>query len=298
MPKSLQEILKAAGKNDAEIKAIIDPLGGNTALFEKILQDADTANAQAAQRLTDAATKEKQINDFWNNEATPQINKALSEKATAEARANYYRTQNEEARKAGFIAADAPGYEPANNGGGNNGGNGNGNGNANGGQRDGNGRFVSGQNEVPGSPAYMTLDQGTEAISTAAYLLTEHQRLFSEPLPNLRELMTEASQSRRKAIDVWEEKYKVRDKRTSIAEAARLAEREAIRKEEREKLQVEFGNMHANENTRTMLPSRYPNVLRDKDTKAANKLAWTDPNKRENLRSRILEQVSKETVVH
>ncbi len=141
----------------------------------------------------------------------------------------------------------------------------------------------------------MTIDQGVSAIGEAAYLLTEHQRLFNEPLPDLTELMTQAGTSRRRARDVWSEKYKVPERRQTIQAEAQKKHDDAIREEERKKVATEYAQKYGNEGTRPMVASRFPNYAKDEKTGLADKLSWTKNDKRERLRARIHEQVAKET---
>lgn len=286
--KTLEERLQDAGQTDEQIKAIVATLGPARGVFDGALSEAERLNLDATNKLTEAQKKTTDLNKFWNDEATPQINEALSARVVAEAQANFYRTQAQEAKKAGFIAADAPGFDEHKNDDKNR----NRRAEDSNGNRDRGGRFVEG--EVPGSPKYLTADQGVEAISEAAYLLTEHQRLFNEPLPDLRELMTDAGQSRRKARQVWEEKYKVGDRRTAIAAELKAKERAEIEKDVTAKIAKQYADKYGNENTRPLQPSRFPNYAKDAVTGVPDKLAWTKADKRERLRSRIYEQVAKE----
>lgn len=274
MLKSIEQILKESGQTDEQITAILATLGPAKNIFETTLRTAE-------ETLATATKKETEINRFWNEEAAPQINQAFSEKATAEAQASFYRTQAEEARKNGFIAKDAPGYTPPANP------------NPNPNPAPGP-TVVANKNEVPGSPAYMTVDQGARAISEAAFLLTEHQRLFNEPLPDLSELMESAGQSRRKARDIWSEKYKVSERRATLEAEKKAAERATMEKEITAKVAKDFAEKYGHDGTRPMAPSRYPNYARDEKTGAPDKLAWTRADKKERLRKRIYDQVAKD----
>jgi hypothetical protein len=285
--KTLRELLKESGQTDDQINATLVTLGPAQGLFETALQAADRANTDAAAKLAEAQGKETKLNTFWNDTATPQINEAFSKAAAAEAEVARYKTMVEAAKKYGFINDDAAGgggEDHANAGGGNGGG------------RGGDGKFLP--NPVPGSPGqpvYLTEEQGVAAITEAAYLMSEHQRLFGEPLPDLGELVKQAGQTKRKARDIWGEKYGVEKKRQEIATAAKAAERAAIATEERAKIAKEYADKYGNEGTRPMVPSRFPSYAKDPATGAPDKLAWTKPDKREKLRQRIHEQVAKET---
>lgn len=272
---TLEEILKAKGQTPEQIQAILTAVGPAKSIFEETLQTAEQKNTEAAAKLAEATEKETKLNKFWQEDATPQINEAFSKVATAEAERDFYRKQAESAKTSGFLPKDAPGYVAPG--------------------ADGKPVVVAGGNEVPGSPKFLTIDQGVSAIGEAAYLLTEHQRLFNEPLPDLTELMTQAGTSRRRARDVWSEKYKVPERRQTIQAEARKKHDDGIREEERKKVATEYAQKYGNEGTRPMVASRFPNYAKDEKTGGADKMAWTRGDKREKLRSKIMEQVEKET---
>lgn len=273
-----KETLKAKGKTDAEIAEIEKAVGASGALFDEIISGADL-------RLAEATEKETKINKFWNETATPQINETYSKLTNAQAEAAFYRTQAEEAKKAGFLKADAPGFDPAKQ-----------NPNPQN-PNPQNPTFQPGQNPVPGSPGapqYMTVGQATAALSGAAYLMTEHQRLFNEPLPDLDALMNEAVSTGKKAKDVWELKYNVAAKRQAIADAAKKAEYDKAFEEGRKKAQTEYAERFGNPETRPQRVSAHPEYIPKDATGKPDKLAWTKENRRADLRQRIHEQVAKE----
>jgi hypothetical protein len=280
---TLEEMLKQQGKTDEEIKAIITTLGPAKGIFETQMAEATRKHEEATRLATEAQEREKKINTFWTEEATPQINSAFSEKAKAEAQAEFYRKQAESAKASGFLPADAPGFvapnpnpgnsEPA---------------------RDHNGKFVTNANPVPGSPQYLTMEQGYAAVVETAYLLSEHQRLFGEPLPDLEILMKEATQTRSKARDIWAKKYNVEQKRADLKKAAEDAHEAKLRAEIEKNVRTEYASKYGNENTRPMVPSRFPNYAKDEKTGAPDKMAWTKSDKRDKLRERIHDQVNKE----
>lgn len=271
---SWKETLKAKGKTDAEIAEIEKAVGASGAIFDEIISGADL-------RLAEATEKEKKLNTWWENDATKQINETYSKLTNAQAEAAFYRTQAEEAKKAGFIKADAPGFTPptATT------------------TTTTTPTFQPGQNPVPGSPGapqYMTVGQATAALSGAAYLITEHQRLFNEPLPDLDGLMTEAVNTGKKAKDVWETKYNVAAKRQAIAEAAQKAHDDKVRQEERERVTREMADRYGNDGTRPQRTSAHPEYIPKDATGKPDKLAWAKDDRRTNLRQRIHEQVAKE----
>ncbi len=286
MARGLRDILKEAGQTEEQINSIVATLGPATSLFETTLQAAEQKETAAAAQLADAEKKTKDLNDFWNTKATPEINEAFSRATAAETRAAALQAERDQLRESasryGFLPAETAEEKTA---------------------REAKERgaapvIVPGTNVVPGSPgaaAGFTETQIIDAIATSSYLMTEHQRLFGEPLPDLRAIINEAGRVKRKAEDVWNEKYGVPKKREELAAAAKAAERETIRKEEHEKVAREYAEKYGHEGTAPMVPSRFPQYAKDEKTGAPDKLAWTRTDKRERLRNRILQQVQKET---
>jgi hypothetical protein len=218
---ALADILKAANLSEEQIKAIETEATG----------EATRLKAEAAADLVAAQKERTDIKQWWEKDATKQLNETFSERDNAKAMAEYYRAQAESAKASGFIPKDAPGYtpptDPANP------------------NRDPKGQFVANANPVPGSPQYMTLETGLDALSTTAELLAEHQHLFNQPLRNFRELIQEATNRsgmgrKVSARQVWEEKYKVGERIAAIEAEAKTKERESIAKEEREKIEREI----------------------------------------------------------
>lgn|SRR5208337_194098 len=290
MVKGLRDILKESGQTDEQIASVIATLGPATALFETTLQAADRQSTEATARLTEATAKETSINKFWNEQATPEINEAFTRATAAEtarAAAEAERDQlRASARKYGFLADETPAEKTARE---------TREAAANGGRQP---VIVPGTNVVPGSPGAAPGFKESDiidAIATSSYLMTEHQRLFGEPLPDLRTIINDAGKSKRKAEDVWSEKYAVPKKREELATAAKLKERETIAAEERVKIQKEFSDKYGNEHTAPLRPSRFPSYAKDEKTGAPDKMAWTRPDRKEKLRDRIYQQVAKES---
>lgn len=277
--KTWKDILKENGQTDAQIAAIEAAVGTSGGLFDEIIKNADAANTAAAARLQEATEKEKKINTFWENEATPKINDAYSKVSTAQAEAAFYRTQAEEAKKLGFLKADAPGYvDPKTN-------------------PNPNPNPAFNPNTVPGSPGapkFMTTTEAMGALTTVSYLMGEHQRLFGEPLPNLEELMTEAGTRGIKAKEVWEGKYNVKAKRDEIAAAAQKKHDDAIAEAAVTKWKTDNADRMYNENTRPQGISLHPKYAGVDAQGKPDKMAWTNKDRGQQLRDRIKQQVAKE----
>jgi len=281
MFKTLEQLLKEKGQTDDQIKNILSTLGPARDVFESELREADRKNTEAQAALASATEKETRIDKFWKEEATPQINTWSSEVASAKAREAFLRTQVDEAKKQGFIAAELPGDGGAAAA-------------AAGGAAaaaaaaaGGNGhRANPNSNEVPGSPS---MSEILNAITTVSRLEGEHQKLFGEPLIDLPEIMEEARKTGRKAIDVWATKYKVQERRDTIAREAKEKETAELTKTIETKVRKEYAEKYGDPNRAPMVPSRFPNYAKDEKTGAPNKMAWTDPDRKQKLRNSILE---------
>jgi len=182
---TVEDVLRQSGFSDDQIAAMdqraITAFGGVLNIAGKERQEA-----KAAQEAAELAQRSNV--DFYENRIAPSLvqweeekQRLENEKATALAREAFYRTQNEEARKAGFITADAPGFDPSkitlpNPA------NGNGQG------RDQQGRYVANApGSTPGSPTFFDVnkvyDTAGQAVGLIADIQWEHQKLFGQPLP-------------------------------------------------------------------------------------------------------------------
>jgi hypothetical protein len=279
---SWREAAKAMGWTDEQLKALetANPKAGE--IFESVIKEAADAKRAADAKVQEATEKEKKINTFWENDATPKINDAYSKVAAAQAEAAFYRTQAEEAKKLGFVKADAPGYkapDPANP-------------NPNPNPTPGfNPNPVPGS---PGAPKFMTTTEAMGALTTVSYLMSEHQRLFGEPLPSLEELMNEAQTRGVKAKDVWETKYNVKAKRDEIAAAAQKKHDDAVAEAAVTKWKTDNADKLFNENTRPQGISMHPKYAGVDAQGKPDKLAWTKEDRGQALRDRIKQQVAKE----
>ena len=210
MAPSTRDILKQTGLTDAQIDAMdANVLKG----FDTVLSTAATAETAAQAAQADAAEKLRLQQQLYENDIVPALNNWGTEKATLEAERDFYRTQAQGAKTAGFIPKEAPGYKPPEN-------------------RDpGNGQYTAGGNPVPGSPGF-TAAQGLEAISNATWYSQEHMRLYgTPPADDFMTLVTEATQNRRPFKEYVEIKYKFGEKRNEIAATKAKEHDDAIRKE-------------------------------------------------------------------
>lgn len=216
MPITVEQVLKSSGLNDDQIKAldakVLEGLGSVAAQINAT-ETAALAAKDEAER-TSRAQKE-----MYDNQIAPALDNWATEKANLEATAAFYRTQNEQARSGGFVPKDAPGYkagsDPDPNA-----------------ARDGGGRFVAGGNTVPGSPQFMTMEQGLTALTNSSWVQNEHFRLFGQPVPDeLGDLLKQAAADHQDFRTFAAKKYGFDQKRTEIAAGKQKEHDDAIRKE-------------------------------------------------------------------
>ena len=172
MAKTVAEILKESGLSDEQIKALDAKA---VSAFTTVLSTAQTAEQAAASAKEAAETASRAQRELYDNQIAPSLDAWATEKANLEAQAAFYRTQNEQARAGGFVPKEAPGYTPPAA---------NPNPNPNPADRGADGRYVAGQNPVPGSPGYLTQAEAFKALSNAQWVQNEYFRLFKEPMPD------------------------------------------------------------------------------------------------------------------
>jgi hypothetical protein len=197
---TVHEILKQTGLTDDQIAALDTKVvsGFNSVLTtaESERQDAKAAAAQAeldrkasaqaaekaeqdrqaALAAQEAAEVAKRANaEFYDQSIAPALNNWGTEKSNLEAQVAYYKAQNEGARAAGFIPAEAPPFQAP--------GSQPGNGQA----RDASGRYVpNAPGATPGSPTF-TMDDVRKGLGSTLGTLTDiqwkYQSLYGKPMP-------------------------------------------------------------------------------------------------------------------
>lgn len=234
---NVKDILKASGMDDAAIAN----------LDAKIVSSFETVLTTAAQERETAELASRAQQDMYSNQIAPALDGWANEKARLEAENAFYKTQAENARSSGFIPKDAPGYQaPA----------------AAPGTRTPDGRYVAGGNAVPGSPQYMTRQEGLSAVTNASYIINEHMRLHGTPLPDdIETLLNESAQQHMDFRPYVEKKYNFAAKRQEIQTAAEtkridaaVAEKMQVRERE---LAERYGN---NPMVRSASPSSFAEV--------------------------------------
>jgi hypothetical protein len=205
--KSVEEVLRETGLSEEQIKAL-DPKV--TTGFTTILSSA--SQAQEAAELAKRAQSEQ-----YDSQIAPALDSWANDKANLEATVAFYKTQAENAKAGGFLPAEAPNAPPAGTPG----------------RAAATGQFVAGKNEVPGSPQYMTRQEGFAAVSNTQWVLAEFMRLNNGAVPpdDIETIANEAVAQRMSLRDYASKKYEFPAKREAIKAAEQKKHDDAIRAE-------------------------------------------------------------------
>lgn len=229
---TVEDILRQTGFNDEQIKALDSRA---LSAFSTVLTTATAAEHAAREAKEQAELAQRAQNDLFQNKISPELDRWAVEKAHQDAdlaykdaEVAYYRTQAEGARAGGFIPKDAPRFTPAP-------------------ARDANnGQFAP--NPVPGSPGqYFTVDQGLSAMSNVTWAMSEHQRLYGEPMPDeFQVLVRDAAAAHLDYREFVARKYKFNEKKAEIVAAKTAKEREALVKETEDRINKQWSERVGN----------------------------------------------------
>lgn len=202
---TVADILKANGMSDADI-AKIDSAA--MAHLGKVLDTASIAETKARELNEQAALENRAAREMWDQKVSPALDRWGNEKANIEAERDYYKRQAQGAKEAGFIAKDAPGYQPPAGGAGQ--------------PQGSDGRYVSGAGTVPGSPTYMTKEEGMRAVTNGTWYVTEHMRLHGAPPPDDIETLAAEAERNKMPFREWvSKKYKFDERKAEIVATKR-----------------------------------------------------------------------------
>jgi hypothetical protein len=178
---TVEEVLRQSGFTDEQITQMDQRA---ITAFSGVLSTADRERTEAKAAQDAAELAQRSNVDFYENKIVPSLTtweeekqRLENERARIAAESAFYRTQAEEAKKSGFLPAEAPGFDPA--------------------KftppnpvqpRDQGGRYVAGApGSTPGSPTFFDVNKIYERAGDAVGILTdiqwEHQKLFGKPLP-------------------------------------------------------------------------------------------------------------------
>lgn len=217
MAITVQEVLKQSGFTDEQIAALDQRAVTG---FTTILSTASQAEEVARAEREKAELAQRATQQTLENEINPALTNWANEKARLEAEAAFYRTQAEQAKAGGFLAADAPGFKAPEGG------------------RGADGKFVAGPT---GSPKYVTqedlLTMGTRMFDAQ----NEYFRLYGKPMPDgMASLLQEAAERRLPFNTYVSQKYDFDKKKSEISAAAEEQKKAAIVKETEERMRKEF----------------------------------------------------------
>jgi len=273
---TVAEILKQSGMTDEQITALDQKI---VAGFEGVLTTATTAQ-QAAQSAKDEAERAHRAQqEMYSTQIAPALDQWANEKATLAAERDFYRTQALEAKNGGFIPKEAPSYQAPQPGQ----------------QRGPDGQYIAGGNQVPGSPAYLTPQDGIKAVSNVTWVMSEHQRLFGQPLPDdFETLMNESQRDRLPFRDYVSKKYGFEAKKAEITAARQKEHDDKIRAEARAAADKEWAERTGNNPmVRTAQPSQYSQIRAAQQAGTRkDPLTMTPEERRENTRQNIMKELT------
>lgn len=219
-----RDILKQSGLTDAQIDALDAKIVSS---FDTVLTTATTAQTQAQKDKDAAELAQRAQQELYSGQIAPALDAWAIEKAQKDAEVAFYRTQAESAKAGGFLPKEAPGFVPP--------------------ARDGEGKFTAGANPVPGSPAYLTAQDGIRAVSNVTWVMSEHQRLFGQPLPDdFETLMNESIQNRMPFRDYADKKYGFATKRAEMVATKQKEHDDKIAKDTEARIRKEFAEAGGN----------------------------------------------------
>jgi hypothetical protein len=315
---SVAEVLKQSGFSDEQIKALDSKA---ITVFDSLVSDAErqrqeaTQARQEAQSAKDAAELAQRSNvDFYENKIAPSLTAWEEEKAKIEnsaarnaAEAAFYRTQAEEAKKAGFIATEAPSFDPtkfipAQ-------------------PRDTQGRYVPNvPGTTPGSPTFdvnQVYQRAGDAVGVIADLQWEHQRLFGQPMPiSPTDLIRQADavkldpkayaartfnwDTRREQMRKEEEEKRAKEIATAAVAPyeAKLKEADEQRRKELAELDKKWAErVGSNPDVRSSQPSRFADINRAvKANEMPDPLTLNDTQRRQMTSQMIRKDIDQQQV--
>ncbi len=251
MAPTVAEILKQTGMSDEDIAKLDQRY---VAGFQTILTTAEQAQQSAAQLKEQAETADRAQREIYDQKIAPALDKWGNEKSVMEAELAYHRTLSEQAKANGFIPRESPGFvakppvTPPGSG----------------------STYVPNAGAVPGSPSFMTKEEGLRAVTNATWAITEHQRLHGQPIPDdIETLSAEAERRHLPFRQHVEEKYGFAGRRKEIVEKAQNEEidrrvNEQVKEKER-KLVEQFSS---NPNVRQGAPSEFTNLKKGVEQKS------------------------------
>jgi hypothetical protein len=209
-----KDLLKAQGYTDAEISKMETEFGGDK--MSRAFSEPVRQLNEARQQLADAVAAKEDFEKFYQDEVLPKVSTVYQDAINSRTRAAALETRLKAAQEFGFLSDPKilDGIVP--------------------------GTTVLPPNPVPGSPGapgapasgdgkpdprYVLADSFARSVDSIPEMLAnltdisnQHYVLFGQPLPNVQEIVRKAKDSKGKlnVRTVWEQDYKVAEKRTEI----------------------------------------------------------------------------------
>jgi hypothetical protein len=206
MPKTVEEVLRETGMTDEQIKAL-DP---------KMMTGLTTFVSSGTQALEAAELAKRAQSEQYENEIAPALDKWANDKAGYDAKMAAYEAALKSAKEGGFQIPEilVPPANPA--------------------ARAADGKFVAGQNPVPGSPEFVSnlRKEAGQAIGSMLDLTWKYQTLYGKPMPDSPTvLIAEAQAQRLDPITYAAKKYDFAGKESAIKADEQKKHDDAIRAE-------------------------------------------------------------------
>lgn len=224
---TVQEILIQSGLTPEQIAALdAKALTAFNGVLTTAAESAKKAEEErvAAKAAQDAAELAQRANkDFYDSTIMPSLTgwedkeKSLqTEIANTRALAAFYEAQNKAAKEAGFVAADAPKFDPAT---------------VTVPGRDPSGKFVANSpGSTPGSPTF-TIEQVKDGLGSTLGTLTDiqwkYQRLYGQPMPLApTELVRQAEAQKMNPADYAAKTFNFQQKEQELVERQKKEEKD------------------------------------------------------------------------
>lgn len=200
---TVQEVLKATGLTDDEIKA----------LNPKLVEGVTTLVSSAQQEREAAELAKRSVEQTLANDINPALDKWANDKAAQASENAALRAALNAAKEGGFNMPEFLNNEKP---------------------KGPDGKFVAGSNEVPGSPKFVEnlRNEAAVAVSSIMDLNWRHQTLFGKPMPDSpTTLIREAAAQRLDPITYASKKYDFAGRETTIKAEEQKKHDDAIRAE-------------------------------------------------------------------
>ena len=260
---SYAEYLKSFGATEEDLKVLDTPVARKA--YDKMVADQEAAVNQEKQNSQQAMQGyREEMNNWYEQKVLPEWENYKTEAATAkanEARAQAIVREASKTNEGLKKVAENMGWDI-----------------------EGNRSPAEVKKEQPTQGNYFTREEtlnafnkAEDAIALAQDLASEYSLYYPNQRLNMRQLNQEAKAARKPIEQYFNEKYKINEMRAKMEQDRQTARDEAIRKEEREKVQSEYASKYGNPMTRPPMPSDNPFAKINRPA-ADSKQPWERPN--------------------